>query len=70
MPCDKEYAKKYYEEHKDKIKLQIKNAHIKQSIKRLIAKLNDDAQKFERFPHGRIEKYNIKFDKETKKYYM
>jgi len=70
MPCDKEYAKKYYEDHKEKIKMQIKISHTKQSIKNLVEKLNDENKSFARFPHGRIERYNIKFDKETKKYYL
>ena len=70
MPAEKEYLKKYYEEHKEVKKMQMKNAHQKSSVKNLVKKLNDPETKFERFPHGRIEKYNIKFDKETKKYYI
>lgn len=60
-----EYAKQYYNDHKDKIKAQLKVSQQKQHVRELLKKLND-GHKFERYPYSRIEKYGLKQDESGK----
>lgn len=67
----KEYAKSYYAEHKEKMKQQTREAFVKMQnsiIKRqkVIEKLNTNG--FKRIPIKTLEKHNITFDNELKKY--
>lgn len=65
---DKEYSKKYYEEHKEKIKKQVKEAKTREITRKIIKGLNEN--EYKRIPYSAIEKHNIKFNEETKKYYV
>lgn len=67
----KQYAKQYYAEHKDKMKLQtreafkkMQNSDIKRS--RIVEKLNTNG--FKRIPIKILAKHNIVFNEELKKY--
>jgi hypothetical protein len=67
----KEYAKKYYDLNKEKMKLQTREAFLKMQnseIKRnkILEKLNTNG--FKRIPIKILDKHNIVFSEELKKY--
>lgn len=62
----KEYQKKYYEENKQKINAQSRNAQKILRVDKIIMSLN--ANKYKRFPYSKIKKYNIKYNESTKLY--
>lgn len=72
QPVDKKaYARKYYAEHKDKMKQQTREAFVKMrdsDIKRakIVDKLNING--FKRIPVKILERHNITFNNELKKY--
>ncbi len=65
---EKEYQKQYYENHKEKMLLQVKEAQIRRRIRQIIDKLNKN--EYIRIPYNVITKHNIKFDEEKKYYYV
>jgi hypothetical protein len=67
----KEYAKKYYESNKDKMKTQTREAFLKMDVsdikrKKIIEKLNTNS--FKRIPLKTLKKHNISFNEEQKRY--
>lgn len=77
MSDKKQYHKKYYEEHREKIKDQNKTAlknrketdlYKQMELDTILEKLN--LNDYKRKPLKLMEKYNVKFNTETKKYYV
>lgn len=62
----KEYFKKYYQDHKDKMDQQLKASRSAGTRRKVINKLNNN--EYERIPYSKLLKYNIIFD-ENKKIY-
>jgi hypothetical protein len=65
---DKEYNKKYYEEHKVKMMEQMKESQKKLRAKKILNKLNNN--EYKRIPNSALEKNNIKYNNETKTYFI
>ena len=63
-----EYNRKYFEENKEKIMEQLKKSQEKSRIRKLVKQLNNN--EYKRIPYSKIDKYNIKFNDETQKYYI
>jgi hypothetical protein len=63
-----EYPKTYYQQHKEKIDLQIRQASQKLRVRSIVQKLNSNAYK--RVPYSKIKKHNIKFNETTKLYHL
>ena len=62
----KDYAKKYYENNKEKMLQQIKVSKSKSKTRNILRKLNDG--KYTRIPHTVMERHNIIYDQNNKKY--
>ena len=62
------YHKIYYESNKQKLREQQKKRNEKIEIDKLLNNLNNNFYK--RKPILKLKKYNIKFDDETKKYFV
>jgi len=58
--------KKYYEDHKDVMKTQIKDAIKRRIPILLLKKLNNN--EYKRIPYSKLTKHNIKFNDELNKY--
>lgn len=65
--ASKEYNKKYYEEHKEKMMKQLKDLTPERERRKIVLKLNNN--EYTRIPYTKIKKYDIKIDNETNKYY-
>lgn len=63
----KEYFKKYYQEHKEKISEQMTKNRLKYKRLEIVGKLNTG--EYKRLPLTAIEKYDIKYDENNKIYY-
>lgn len=62
----KEYQKKYYEEHKDKMNKQSGESQKTLRVDKMVINLNSG--KYKRIPYSKIKKYGIKYDEITKIY--
>ncbi len=63
----KDYHKKYYLKHCEKMKAQIKERRPDNTKRIIIKKLNNN--EYKRIPHAKLQKYNINFNEEKKIYF-
>ena len=65
----KEYLREYYKQHKEEInKINTENSKNKYYL-RLVRELNQNKIQFENMRPETVEKWQIKYDSKTKKYY-